>query len=366
MALFTFKNIKISGMATAIPKIIIRPDDFKKQFGEEEVEKFKQMTGIIESRRTDPHQTAGDLCYTAAEYLLKEKGINKSEIGALVMSTQSPDYRRPSTSFIIHKRMGLSEEAAVFDINLGCSSILYGIQVVASIMVNSDIKKAILVSGDTSSKITNPHDKSKIMLGGEAGVAILLEKTEEEGSNILSLVRSNGEGYRYLITPAGGFRNMNPPREEVMCKDGIMRTLYDPFMMGTSVFTFTVFDVPKVMKDFFKLTNTSVDDYDCFAFHQANLYILKQIGKKMKIPVEKMPLTLPTYGNTSGASPIVTLCDTYGHNKENKDLNVLLIAFGIGLSWGCTSFHINTADILPVIEDDTWFEEGLINSPAEL
>ena len=96
----------------------------------EKVEKFKQMTGVIESRRTDPHQTAGDLCYTAAEYLLKEKGIDKSEIGALVMSTQSPDYRRPSTSFIIHKRMGLSEEAAVFDMNLGCSSVLYGIQTV--------------------------------------------------------------------------------------------------------------------------------------------------------------------------------------------------------------------------------------------
>ena len=83
---------------------------------------------------------------------------------------------------------------------------------------------------------------------------------------------------------------MNPPREEVMCKDGIKRTLYDPFMMGTSVFTFTVFDVPKAMKDFFKETGTGVDDYDCFAFHQANLYILKQIGKKMKIPAEKMPL----------------------------------------------------------------------------
>lgn len=365
MAIFNFNNIKISGIATAIPKNVIRPDDFKEKFGEEEVEKFKQMTGITESRRTSEHQTVGDLCYTAAEYLIKEKNIDKSEIGALVMSTHSPDYRKPATAFVIHKRLGLSEEAAVYDISLGCSAVLYGIQTVASMMMCSDIKYGLLVSGDCGSKVNNRNDKSKAMLGGEAGVAILIEKTAEQ-NELKALVRSNGEGYRYLITPAGGCRNMNPPREEVMCKDGIMRTLYDPFMMGTSVFTFTVFDVPKVMKDFFRLTNTSVEDYDCFAFHQANLYILKQIGKKMKIPTEKMPLTLPTYGNTSGASPIVTLCDTYGQNNENKDLNVLLIAFGIGLSWGCTSFHINTADILPVIEDDTWFEEGLINSPAEL
>ncbi len=365
MAYFNFHNIKITGIACAIPKNIIRPDDFKKKFGDEEVEKFKKMTGIVESRRTDLHQTAGDLCYTAAEYLISKKNIDKKSIGALIMGTQSPDYRKPSTSFIIHKRMGLSEDTAVFDINLGCSSVLYGIQVMASMMNSSDISKALLVSGDTGSKLVNQNDKSKAMLGGEAGVAVLLEKTNDE-SEIKSLVRSNGEGYRYLITPAGGYRNMNPPREEVMCKDGIKRTLYDPFMMGTSVFTFTVFDVPRVIKDFFEETNTSVDDYDCFAFHQANLYILKQIGKKLKIPAEKMPLTLPHFGNTSGASPIVTLCDKYGKETDNKNLNVLLSAFGIGLSWGCTTFHINTDDILPIIEDDTWFEEGLINSPADL
>lgn len=365
MAIFKFDGIRISGMACAIPKNVIRPDDFKEKFGEEEVEKFKQMTGITESRRTDPHQTAGDLCYAAADYLIKEKGVDKSSIGAVIMATQSPDYRKPATAFIIQKRLGLSEETAVFDMNLGCSAVLYGIQVIASMMKSSNISKALLVSGDTGSKINNHNDKSKAMIGGEAGVALLLEKTDSD-SHINSLVRSNGEGYRYLITPAGGFRNMNPPREEVVCKDGIKRTLYDPFMMGTSVFTFTVFDVPKAMKDFFKETDTCVDDYDCFAFHQANLYILKQIGKKMKIPAEKMPLTLPTYGNTSGASPIVTLCDTYGNNTDGKDLNVLMSAFGIGLSWGVTTFHINTDDILPVIEDDTWFEEGLINSPAEL
>lgn len=365
MAIFKFEGIGITGMACAIPKNVIRPDDFKEKFGEEEVEKFKQMTGITESRRTDPHQTAGDLCYAAANYLLEKKGIERKSIGALIMATQSPDYRKPATAFIIQKRLGLSEETAVFDMNLGCSAVLYGIQVLSSMMKSSNISKALLVSGDTGSKINNFNDKSKAMIGGEAGVALLIEKKDSDYP-IYSLVRSNGEGYRYLITPAGGFRNMNPPREEVVCKDGIKRTLYDPFMMGTSVFTFTVFDVPKAMKDFFKETGTNVEDYDCFAFHQANLYILKQIGKKMKIPAEKMPLTLPTYGNTSGASPIVTLCDTYGNTTDDIDINVLLSAFGIGLSWGVTSFHINTADILPVIEDDTWFEEGLINSPAEL
>lgn len=365
MAIFNFNNIRIAGMACALPKNVKHPDDFKPQFGIDEVDKFKAMTGIQSTRWTNEHQTASDLAYAAAEYLIKEKNIDKSEIGALVFGTHCPDYRRPASAFIIHKRLGLSTETATFDISLGCSSVVYGIQVVASMMANSDIKKAILVSGDTTSKTMSPKDKASIMLIGEGSIAILFEKTDE-AKHITSIVRSNGEGYRYLIVPAGGYRNLNAPKVDVVCKDGIERSLHDSFMMGTSVFTFTIFDVPKIIKDYLKETNTTVDNYDCFAFHQANLYILKQICKKLKIDESKMPLTLPKYGNTSGASPIVTLCDAYGNSNEEKDLNVLLCAFGIGLSWGISSFHINTKDILPIIEDDTFFEEGLIHSPEEL
>ena len=307
MAIFNFKGIRIAAMATAMPTNEVRPDDFKEQFGEEEVEKFKKMTGVTSSRKASYHQTTGDLGYAAAEHLIKAKGINKDDIGALVVATHSPDYPRPATAFIVQKRLGLNRECACFDISLGCSAVVYGIQVVSSMMKNSNINKALLISGDTGSKSVNPRDKSRVMLGGDVGVCLYLEKTEEEKDEINSLVRSDGEGYRYLIVPAGGCRNMNAPRNEVMCEDGIERSLYDAFMRGTSVFTFTVFDVPRIIKDFLAQTNTSMDDYDCFALHQANLYILKQIAKKAKIPEEKMPITLPKYANTSGASPVVSL-----------------------------------------------------------
>jgi 3-oxoacyl-[acyl-carrier-protein] synthase-3 len=92
---------------------------------------------------------------------------------------------------------------------------------------------------------------------------------------------------------------------------------------------------------------------------------LKQIAKKLKIPAEKMPLTLSKYGNTSGASQVITLCDAFG-NKEGIELKTLFCGFGVGLSWGVSSATINTSDILPIIEDDTVFEEGIINSPFEL
>jgi 3-oxoacyl-[acyl-carrier-protein] synthase III len=364
MPVFKFSNINITGMAGAVPKNVVKTDSYKSVFGKDVVNKFLSMTGIKQTHRTTEFQTASDLGYTAANALLDAKKINRNDIGALVFSTTSPDYRRPASAFIIQKRLGLSTECAVFDVGLGCSSTLYGLQVVSSIMNSSDIEKALLIVGDTAAKTTNPKDRASIMLVGEASVAILLEKTKD-AKTITSLVRSDGTGYRYLIVPGGGYRNLNASHEVEVCADGNKRSLHNSFMQGTSVFTFTISDVPRAIKDFYKLTNTTSDDYDCFSFHQANMYILKQIAKKVKIPLDKMPLTLHKYGNTSGASQIINLCDAFG-NVDGKTLNTLLCGFGVGLSWGVSSVVINTSDILPIIEDDTIFEEGIINSVADL
>jgi len=364
MSRFRFDNIKISGIASAVPGNVVNVSDFKPLFGEEEVNKFIQMTGISQTRRASTHQTASDLGYTAANRLLKHKNISPDDIGALVFGTHSPDFRRPASAFILQKRLGIPIEATVFDISLGCSSLVYGINVAASLMSNSDIKKVLLIVGDTASKTTNPKDRASVMLVGEAGVALLLERIDTD-SQITSLLRSDGNGYRYLIVPGGGYRNLNASNEPAICPDGNERTLHNSFMQGTSVFTFTISDVPRLIRDFWNFSNTTVDDYDCYAFHQANLYILKQIAKKLKIPEEKMPLTLGKYGNTSGASPALTLCETFG-NMEGGVLNVLICAFGVGLSWGAVSAKLDISDILPVEVDDSVYEEAVINKPDEL
>jgi 3-oxoacyl-[acyl-carrier-protein] synthase III len=364
MSIFRFSNIKISAIACAVPKNVVRTESFSNLFGEEEVNKFMTMTGITETRRTSKHQTASDLGYRAAEEILSAKNIDRKEIGALIFGTHSPDYRRPASAFTLHKRLGLSLETVVFDISLGCTSMVHGIQVLASLMNSSDIKKGLLIVGDTAAKTVYPKDRASIMIVGDGSAAILLEKTDT-ADPIVTLLRSDGNGYRYLIVPGGGYRNLDASREVTVCPDGNERTLHNSFMMGTSVFTFTISDVPRAIRDFWEITKTNVDSYDCFAFHQANLYILKQIAKKLKIAEEKMPLTLYKYGNTSGASPAITLCETFG-SSAGKDMNILLCAFGIGLSWGVSSMRINSSDILPVVEDDSVFEEGIINSPAEL
>ena len=366
MAFFNFKNIRVAGVACAVPSNEVKTESWKPRFGDEEVEKFMAMTGVRASHRTSEHQTCSDLGFRAAQELLAKKGIKAEEIGVLIFSSHSPDYRRPSTAFVLQYRLGVPKEAVCYDISLGCSSLVVGMQTVASIMNTGDIKYGMLIVGDTAGKSINMDDRSSAMLFGEAGAVMLLEKTENENDQINALVRSDGSGFKYMIVPGGGFRNLHAPDEPVMCEDGNPRSLHNSFIQGTSVFTFTVFDVPRLIKDFWAQTNTTPDDYDCFAFHQANLYILKQIAKKTKIDFEKMPITLDRYGNTSGASAILSLCDRYSNCGENKTIKVMACGFGIGISLGATSFEINTDDILPIFEDDAIYEEGLITDPNQL
>lgn len=366
MAFIKIKNIKVSGIACAVPSNVITSESYKPLFGDEEVDKFIEMTGVKSSHRTSEHQTCSDLGYRAAKELMVKKGVKPEEIGALIFSSHSPDYRRPSTAFVLQYRLGIPEDAVCYDMSLGCSSLVVGMQTIASLMNAGDIKKALLFVGDTAGKSVYPTDRSSAMLFGEAGAVMLLEKTDDDSSEINSLVRSDGKGYKYMIVPGGGYRNLHASEEPVMCEDGNERTLMNSFIRGTSVFTFTIFDVPRLIKDFWKITNTTADEYDCFAFHQANLYILKQIAKKTKMDFSRMPITLDRYGNTSGASAIISLCDRYGNDIASKNIKVMACGFGIGISLGAVSFDINTDDILPIFEDDEIFEEGLFTNPNQL
>ena len=346
-----------------MPTEIVTLDSFCSQYGEESVKRFSEMTGIREFRRAKPHQTASDFGYAAAERILAEKNIDRESIGALVFAAHSTDYRRPATACVLHKRLGLSKNCAAFDINLGCSAIVYGIQAVCSMMANSDMERGLLIVGETLTKMVNPKDRAVNMLFGDGGAAILLERADDTLAQITVSLKTDGNGYRSIIAPAGGFRNMDAPREDMVWSDGNTRNLYNSYMNGTDVFSFTISDVPRTVKEFMTKTGTTPDDYDCFAFHQANQFIHKQLSKKLKIPMEKMPLCLDRFGNTSAPAAALALCDAYGEDPSSTPIRTMLCCFGVGLSWGVASVEITPGDVFPIMETDEIFEEGIINQP---
>lgn len=356
-----YDNIKIIGLATAVPKTReVLSEKYNEIFGEHVVSKFSKTTGVIERRVAREEQTSSDLAFVAAEKLLEEKGIDKNEIGICIFVTQTPDYRIPATACVLHKRLGLSKDCIVFDINLGCSGYVYGLQVICSLMQSIQSSYGLLLVGDTSNKGIAPEDSSAVMLFGDSGSATLLKK-EKQAKQIVATYRTDGNGFKAIIIPAGAYRNRDASLKRTLWADGNERSDYDLYMNGVDVFSFSISEVPELIKEFVEKNKLDKETFDCYAFHQANCFILKQIAKMAKLPKEKIHISMDRYGNTSVTSIPLTICDKYGNEKEEIQRSIFSCGFGIGLSWGITTFYINQKDVLPIIESDEYYTEGEVS-----
>lgn len=355
MAEYKLDGIGIKGISCTVPSNVVDSTRFYEKFGKEAVDNFIEMTGVKSSHRSAEEQTASDLCFVAAKNLIEKKGIDPEEIGALVFISQTPDYVLPATACVLHKRLNLGKQCMAFDVNLGCSGWVYGLNIVGSLMMSSNISKALLLFGDTCIKTASPEDRSLIMLFGEGGSATLLEK--DGVSCIKGELLTDGDGFKAIVMPSGAYRNRNGNRERIKQPDGTIRSDYDGYMNGTDVFSFTISQVPRLIKKFISENEINSEDLDALVLHQANIFIMQQISKKTKIPMDKVPVSLDRYGNTSGTSIPLTICDAFG-KEENKDLHLLMCGYGIGLSWGVVEATVNSNDILPVIETDDYYTEG--------
>lgn len=358
MIFSAFNNIKIAGISMAIPTQKVDVETFNEVFGQESVEKFSAMTGVKSVCRATPEQTASDLGFEAAADLLQKTGMNKDEIGQLIFVTQKPDYRVPSSAFVLHKRLGLSHDCSCFDLNLACSGFIYALHSGMAMLRSADKKYALVITGDTSVRTLSPQDRTMIMLFGDSGTATLIERTEQ-AQPVYFAFRTDGKRFKSIITPAGAYRNINAPKERIPWGDGIIRSDYDTHMKGMDVFGFSITDVPKLMKELMEKLGTTTETYDYFALHQANLYILKQISRKLKIPFEKIPITLDRYGNNSSNSVPMVLSDHFGEKKDGS-IRTMMSGFGAGLSWACCDATLDFGNIFPPVFTDAYYREGVL------
>ena len=349
-------GVKIIGISSALPCRKVENTEYSTVFDEETVSKTIESTGVKSTYHSIEKQTASDLAYAAAKNLLEKKKIDPSEIGILIFVGAHHDYIAPATAFVLQKRLGIPDDSIVFDVNLGCSGFVYGLQIGASLLKSSMAQKALILMGDSSSRVVSPKDTSRLLFG-DSGAALLLEKTLDD-TDVLSFgLKSDGNRFNEICVPAGGFRHMNGSHELKMREDGRERSDYHSHMNGTNVFVFSVTDVPKLVREFMKEQKIGSDDVDMLFMHQPNLFIIKNIIKKLKFPEEKVPMPIDKYGNTSAVSIPITLSDYYGEKKDGIK-NMLLLGFGVGMSWGVSYCKINTEDILPVIMTDEYFDDG--------
>ena len=343
----TFHNIKISGIACAVPDNKVMTESYKNYFGEDVIKRFKDATGIESRYISNGTQTVSDLSFVAAEALMKKKGLTGDDIDALILITQTGDYKIPSTAYVLQKRLGIKKDCLVFDVNLGCSGFVNGIYIIAGLIESGTIDRALLLVGDSDTNHQINDDTSFTMMFGDASSATLIERGE---GIVRGMIRSDGDGFNTLITPIPGARFPGVYTSE---EAGLQKK-----MDGDDVFLFTITKVPRLFKDFYKTFECSEDDFDYVMLHQANLMIVNQIAKKLKVPKEKVPVSLTEYGNTDGASIPVGIVDLCEKLDRNQKLDLITSGFGIGLSWGVVSFEIDSADVLPMIFTDDYYKDG--------
>lgn len=347
MANGTLKHVNISCIACAMPKHKMEKEDFMNYYSTKLVNRFEKITGIKQCYWVHEKQTASDLCYVAAKKILEQENLSGKDIDALIFLTQTPDYKTPSTAFILQQRLGMDKESVVFDINMGCTAVIHGIYVMAGLLQNMGSGRGLVLIGDAfpGKKITEDHTNS--MMFSDVGSAILMESGNGE---IPYLLKSDGSGFQAIMNPCG--------ERFPLCADHVNGRTFQYYMDGQKVFNFAVERVPEAITEFCTLFHRKREEYDSFVFHQANRFILRHIAEESGISQEKMPLSIQRYANTNGASILVTLVDELSNKKNESTQKVMICGFGIGFSWGIMELNVKQIEILPMIFTDEYFKEG--------
>lgn len=330
-----FKKSRIQGIVTAVPAKTKSIDDEVELYGgqPEQIERIKKTIGLHERRVVDEGVTAGDLCEQAARRVLEGCRVDAAEIDAIVMVTQTPDYFQPATACVLHGRLGLKEDCAAFDVNLGCSGYVYALWLAGMMIESGSCAKVLVLAGDTISRCVNPRDRALAPLFGDAGSATLI--TEGESESWFSL-KTDGKGFEHLIVPAGAFRepSTGETRREETDGEGNVRSREQLRMNGAEVFNFSIKVEPKAIREILEFAGKTVEEVDHLVFHQANKYIISNIARRLKVSLDKVPCaTVEKYGNQSCASIPGTICDCLGEKARETQLRLVLSGFGVGLSW---------------------------------
>ncbi len=352
MAFFKINNVSIRGMSGCVPKNVEENKDLPFYSPEEAVRVIEEI-GIVQRHIAPAEITVADLCYEAAAKLIEELGWEKDSVDLLALCTQNPDYINQPTSFLVHEKLGLPQSTMCLDFFHGCPGWVVSLSSVCSLVSTGNIKRAILLDGDEVSKWTMANNRETRPLFGDAGTATALEFDSQAKPFYFNIGTLSEEG-KALIEPYGGFRHphtMETLKYSLDCKAGkVPKEKWIKVMDSMDIFSFAITKVPKAMKALCAEFDIDINDIDKLVLHQANKFMLENIAKRMKVPMEKVPLGLRYYGNTTSASvplAIVTECQKQITTGVQKNL---VCGFGTGLAWGAAYFETDKIVCPDVVE----------------
>lgn len=353
MSYLNIKHVKVRGIAACVPERVEENRNYDR-IPAEEIEKYIETTGVVRRHCAihDGSICTSDLCQKAAEKLLSDLGWSKDEIGLLLFVSQTTDYRLPSTACVLQDKMGITKNCLAFDITLGCSGYLLGMGTAGSILQNGTIKKALVMVGNTQSEFASYEDRSMYLLLGDAGTVTALEYTGDDDYDEMDFsYMTDGSGRASVIVPDGGSRNPTNAHsfEYEDCGDGIRRTRLHEKMIGTDVFAFATFNVPRNFKALVDRINLDKDKVDYMLIHQANKFLMEKLRKKLGFEPEKCPYNIHEFGNTSGATIPLLMVTNLQKELADRPLTLCMTTIGVGFSLGsgCIRTHyVHVPDLM--------------------
>jgi 3-oxoacyl-[acyl-carrier-protein] synthase-3 len=325
-------KVKISGTGSYVPPKVLTNAELEKMVQTTD-EWITTRTGIKERHIADEKTATSDLAYEAAKIALDEAKLSVEDIDAIIVATITPDMLFPSTACFVQKRLNAKKSAA-FDILAACSGFIYGLSIAKSYIESGFYKNVLVIGAETLSKITDWQDRNTCILFGDGAGAMVLSRSEDEKSNILSIYLGADGNYDYLLNlPGGGSRN--PQSQKV-----IDERLNFMKMEGKEVFKVAVTKMSESAEKALELAGKTRNDLALVIPHQANRRIIEAIAKRLEFPLDKVFINLHKYGNVSAATTIIGLDEARKSGKVKKGDLVELVAFGGGFTWAAAVLEL--------------------------
>ncbi|MBP0124120.1 MAG: ketoacyl-ACP synthase III [Nitrospira sp.] len=319
---------KIIGTGSYLPERVVSNCEVGASLGLDPAV-VSRLTGIEERRWAADSQASSDLAVEAARRALHAAGLPVLELGAIVLSTTSPDSVFPSTACHVQRMLGCATIPA-FDVAASCSGFLYGLSMADAMIRSGQVKTCLVVAAEVKSRSIDPADGDTVLLFGDGAGAVVLRGEPETGPlgrGILGIrLHADGSRHGLIRIPAGGSR-MPTTAETVAGKRHTLR------MQGAPLFRLAVKRLEQAIREIVKEFGVELQDLAQLVLHQANGRILGQLTKRLGVSPERVSSVIGRYGNTSSASLPIALDDAVRSEKMSPDDMVLLGSFGGGVTW---------------------------------
>ena len=351
---FSFKNKRISGILTILPKKAVKFEDemANYSFSPAKCMKLKLAMGYNEHRIAEPGQCSSDFCKFGLQYLFDNNLLCKDDIDGLLFVSQSADYYMPPTSNLIHGHFGLKQDCLCMDINQGCAGFELGLIQAFLLLEQPAVKKVVLMNADVLSPKVSDQDRNSKPLIGDAAAITIVEKCEEENP-IYANIKMDGTGAMVLNIPAGGFRMPSTSETAVMEQDaaGNFRSKNNLVMQGDDVFNFVQREVPPMIEHLYKQSGVDRNEVDWYMFHQPNKFMLHKLADKLGILHDKMPANIvENFGNASGVTVPTCISFNLGDQLVNGKMRLCMAGFGVGLTWSSIMMEMGNMNFNNIIE----------------